>query len=123
MGASIGASGYVLTFAIAYIRDFALANHIVAESFETFVPWSRCRLICEGVKKDVLKAHRARCLPGNPIISYRVTQLYDEGACVYFYMAMYMKGVNEPSKVYSQLEKEARASILQRGGSLSHHHG
>jgi len=40
MGASHGEIGYQLTFAVAYLRDFALTHHILAESFEAFVPWS-----------------------------------------------------------------------------------
>jgi alkyldihydroxyacetonephosphate synthase len=40
-GVSHGESGYRLTYAIAYLRDFALSHHVLAESFETFVPWSK----------------------------------------------------------------------------------
>ena len=37
-GAENGRRGYALTFAIAYIRDFMLEHHVVAESCETAVP-------------------------------------------------------------------------------------
>ena len=52
-----------------------------------------------------------------------MTQLYDDGACVYFYLVVSLKGVADPLRVYSELEKDARRSILHHGGSLSHHHG
>merc|ERR1712054_631594 len=39
-GSESGEAGYALTFAIAYIRDFALDYQILAESMETMVPWS-----------------------------------------------------------------------------------
>ena len=39
----VGKSGYDLILAIAYFRhDFALNyKHLMGESFETFVPWSK----------------------------------------------------------------------------------
>jgi alkyldihydroxyacetonephosphate synthase len=40
-GAENGERGYMLTFAIAYIRDLGFEYYIVAESFETSVPWDR----------------------------------------------------------------------------------
>lgn len=48
-GASAGKSGYDLTFAIAYLRDFALLFHVLGESFETFVAWSALEGLCERV--------------------------------------------------------------------------
>lgn len=40
-GSENGERGYMLTFAIAYIRDLGFEYYIVAESFETSVPWDR----------------------------------------------------------------------------------
>jgi len=40
-GGAVGESGYHLTFAIAYLRDFAMTYGFLAESFETFAPWSK----------------------------------------------------------------------------------
>lgn len=52
-----------------------------------------------------------------------MTQIYDTGACVYIYFAFFSKGLNDPLRVYSEIEEEAREEILAQGGSLSHHHG
>jgi alkyldihydroxyacetonephosphate synthase len=52
-----------------------------------------------------------------------VTQLYETGAAIYFYLGFYMKGVSEPSEIFSEIEQAAREEILASGGSLSHHHG
>ena len=122
-GAQIGRAGYDLTFAIAYLRDFAMSYHFLAESFETFVPWSRVEEIIVRTKRRIAEEHRRRFLPGNPIVSSRVTQLYDNGVCVYFYFCMNYEGIKEPSLVYSEIEAAARDEILLCGGSLSHHHG
>jgi alkyldihydroxyacetonephosphate synthase len=122
-GAENGRRGYRLTFGIAYIRDFVLRHGIVGESFETSVPWSRVAALIERVKARVLAAHRARGLPGNPFISSRVTQVYETGCCVYFYMAFYGGGVEDPVAACHEIENEAREEVLAAGGSLSHHHG
>ena len=122
-GAKIGRAGYDLTFAIAYLRDFAMSYHFLAESFETFVPWSRVEEVIARTKRRIIQEHRKRFLPGEPIVSSRVTQLYDNGACVYFYFCMNYEGISEPSRVYGEIEAAARDEILLCGGSLSHHHG
>lgn len=122
-GAENGKRGYMLTFGIAYIRDFVLRHQILGESFETSVPWSRAQEMIARVKARILAAHRARGLPGNPFISCRVTQVYETGCCVYFYMAFYARGVDNAVEVYHEIEQEARAEIIAAGGSISHHHG
>ena len=122
-GAENGRRGYMLTFGIAYIRDFVLQHRIVGESFETSVPWSRAGELIERVKARVLSAHRARNLPGHPFFSCRVTQLYETGCCIYFYMAFYGGDVPDAVALYHEIEMEAREEVLAAGGSISHHHG
>lgn len=41
-GEDNGRRGYMLTYVIAYIRDLGMEYNVVAESFETSVPWDRC---------------------------------------------------------------------------------
>ena len=122
-GADNGKRGYAMTFAIAYIRDFVMRHYILAESFETSVSWSDLRPLCDRVKKRVYDEHAARGLPGKPFITCRVTQVYPTGVCVYFYLAIYYKGVEHASETFAELERAARDEILNAGGSLSHHHG
>ncbi len=122
-GEENGKRGYAMTFAIAYIRDFVMKHYILAESFETSVSWSNLRSLCDRVKQRVFDEHAARNLPGRPFITCRVTQVYPTGVCVYFYLAIYYKGVENPSETFAELERAARDEILNAGGSLSHHHG
>ena len=122
-GSENGQRGYALTFAIAYIRDFMMRHWVLGESFETAVPWSRCLELVANVKQRLWQEHAKRGLPGKPFVSARVTQLYETGVCVYFYFAVYHKGVDDPSEVYAEMERAAREEILRAGGSLSHHHG
>jgi alkyldihydroxyacetonephosphate synthase len=122
-GSENGRRGYQLTFGIAYIRDWIMNHWLLAESFETSVPWSQALELCERVKQRVRDEHAARGLPGKPFVTCRVTQLYETGVAIYFYFATYYKGVENPSEVYAEIERAARDEVLRCGGSLSHHHG
>jgi alkyldihydroxyacetonephosphate synthase len=122
-GSQNGLRGYQLTYGIAYIRDWVLNHWLIAESFETSVPWTRIVPLIEAVKRRIAAEHAARKLPGKPFVTARVTQVYPTGVCVYFYFAFYYKGVADPSHVYHEIENAAREEILAAGGSLSHHHG
>ncbi|QYO66432.1 FAD-binding oxidoreductase [Leptolyngbya sp. 7M] len=122
-GSENGRRGYQLTYSIAYIRDFLMNYHIIAESFETSCSWSDALPICVNVKKRLLDEYAKRGLPGRPFVTSRITQLYKTGVAIYFYFGFYFKGVDDPSHVYLELENIAREEILANGGSLSHHHG
>lgn len=122
-GAENGRRGYQLTYSIAYIRDFLMNYYIIAESFETSCAWSDALAICDGVKRVLREEYTKRGLPGKPFVTSRITQVYRTGVAIYFYFGFYHKGVENPSKVYLELENIARNEILRLGGSLSHHHG
>jgi alkyldihydroxyacetonephosphate synthase len=122
-GAENGRRGYELTFAIAYIRDWIMDHWLLGESFETSIAWDSIVPLCERVKQRIELEHAQRRLPGRPFVTSRVTQLYDTGACVYFYLAYYCKGAESPSAVYEEIEHAARDEVLRCGGSISHHHG
>lgn len=122
-GGENGRRGYQLTYSIAYIRDFLMNYYIIAESFETSVPWSSALAVCDNVKRRLMDEYEKRRLPGKPFVTARVTQIYRTGVCIYFYFGFYYKGVRDPEKLYLELENIARDEILKSGGSLSHHHG
>jgi alkyldihydroxyacetonephosphate synthase len=122
-GADNGRRGYQLTYSIAYIRDFLMSYYIIAESFETSVPWTNALALCDNVKRRLTEEYARRGLPGKPFVTARVTQIYRTGVCIYFYFGFYYKGLPNPQDVYLELENIARDEILKSGGSLSHHHG
>ena len=123
LGPRVGKAGYELTYMIAYLRDFAMTYHILGESFETFVQWSKIETLIAATKERIIAEHTSLLLPGVPFIGCRVTQLYHEGACLYFYLCMSFEGVDRASAIFADLERVARDEILKQGGSLSHHHG
>ncbi len=122
-GEGHGKRGYMLTYAIAYIRDFFLQYHVMGETYETTVPWSKIHAVCKAVLAEAEAQHQAYKLPGNCYVSYRVTQCYHTGVCIYFTHGFYAKGVERPDKIFNQIEHKLRQVIIDAGGSISHHHG
>ena len=96
---------------------------VLAESFETTVAWTDVRNLIARVKQRLLEEFDKLGLPGKPFITARVTQLYDSGVCVYFYLGIHHGTAEHPTDVFATLERAARDEILTCGGSLSHHHG
>ncbi|XP_045560359.1 alkyldihydroxyacetonephosphate synthase, peroxisomal [Salmo salar] len=111
---------FVLVF---YQQDLGMDYCVVAESFETSVPWDRVLDLCQNVKERIVRECRERGVQFQPLTSCRVTQTYDSGACIYFYFAFNYRGLADPVHTYQQVEHAAREEILANGGSLSHHHG
>lgn len=55
-GEENGQKGYMLTFAIAYLRDLGLDYYIIAESFETSAPWDKVSSLIKNVKNTLIEA-------------------------------------------------------------------
>lgn len=126
-GGSNGEAGYQLTFAIAYLRDWLNKHYVLAESFETSVPWDKVQSVLTGIHKDFLNEWNSQGCEGKKyFLTSRVTQVYTTGVCIYFYLGICSldtpKGWN-PLKFYEHCEHFCRESILRHGGNLSHHHG
>ena len=73
-GADNGMRGYLLTFLIAYVRDFACNHMITAESFETSCSWSNVSQLCRRVNKRVYdEAAKLGYQKDKVWVSFRVT--------------------------------------------------
>ncbi|XP_059472102.1 alkyldihydroxyacetonephosphate synthase-like [Neocloeon triangulifer] len=123
-GTENGKRGYTLTFSIAYVRDICMDYGVLAESFETSVPWDRCANLCRSVKNTIARECTARGITHFET-SCRVTQVYDAGACVYFYFAFHrgLWNFQKALHVYDEIEEVARDEVIACGGNISHHHG
>ena len=122
-GAENGLRAYLLTYVIAYLRDYGFQFYFMAESFETSVPWTQVLPLCNNVTKRIYDSAKEKGVQGKPWVSARVTQTYDTGAAVYFYFGFIFRDLKDPIKIFSEVEADARDEILANGGSLSHHHG
>ena len=83
----------MLTFGIAYIRDFLNQFDFLGETFETSVPWSRIHDVTQAVQAELTAQCSARGVAGRPYLSYRVTQTYHTGVCIYFTMGFSGRGL------------------------------
>jgi alkyldihydroxyacetonephosphate synthase len=124
-GAENGLRGYLLTFLIAYTRDFAQQYYVAAESFETSCPWSNVSTLCSRTKQRIIdEAHKQGFSEDKIWISFRVTQLYETGAAIYVYFALAHRGIEgNIIEKYEIVEDAARDEVMNAGGCISHHHG
>ncbi|EDS39557.1 alkyldihydroxyacetonephosphate synthase [Culex quinquefasciatus] len=122
-GEKNGKKGYQLTFVACYVRDIAWDMNIVGESFETAVSWDKCIPLYNSVLARMEKELIKRGIK-HYAMSGRVTQSYDTGCSVYFYLLFrHMDDPENSLKMFMEIEEAARDEILACGGSLSHHHG
>ena len=122
-GPENGRRGYAVTFAIAYIRDFLNKLGILGETFETSAPWSRIHDITDAVEAELRRLCTERGVPGKPYLSYRISQSYRTGVCIYFTMGFCGRGLADAERTFHEIEHRMREVVLEQGGSLSHHHG
>jgi len=122
-GGKAGAQGYLLTYVVAYLRDYGMAYYFVAESFETTVPWKNAVSLDKSVKKRMIESAKKKGVPGELWVSVRLTQTYKTGCTLYYYFGFSFRGVKNPIKIFTEIEEEAREEIMKHGGTLSHHHG
>jgi alkyldihydroxyacetonephosphate synthase len=125
---------------VLFSQDKCYDYGITGDSFETSVPWDKCSLmrrnVLAAVKDEYKKLGIEKCT-----ISSRLSQTYDAGACVYFYLAYTFDSRVDPVEIYTKIEDRGRKEIIAAGilvncvsrqsaillfttgGSISHHHG
>ena len=122
-GAGNGERGYMLTYAIAYLRDFLADYYIIGETYETTVPWDKIHDVCAAVERVANAEHERLGFPGRPFTTPRVTQMYHSAVCIYFTHGLYHRGISDGDAKFAEMERNIRAAIMDAGGSISHHHG
>ena len=122
-GPENGRRGFAVTFAIAYIRDFLNTLGIFGETMETSAPWSRIHDITGAVEAELRRMCAERDVQGTPYLSYRLSQSYRTGVCIYFTVGFCARGLADPVATFHEIEHRLREVVLEQGGSISHHHG
>lgn len=102
-----------------YLRDTLSDWGVIADTFETAIPWSRVHAFYEAVRGGTLAALEQVCGAGGVLC--RMTHCYPDGAALYF--SFY--GLGRHGQLIDQWwtirELSARV-VLEQGGTLSHHH-
>lgn len=122
-GEEPGRQGFLLTYVIAYLRDFAFQYHFMCESFESNVPWDKVDQCQKKVRERIIADCKKVGVSQQPWVCSRVSQCYQTGVCLYFYFGIVFSDIKDPVAAFSKIEEGARDEILSLGGSLSHHHG
>jgi alkyldihydroxyacetonephosphate synthase len=78
--------------------------------------------LTEAVKDEAERIHSDLGLSGKPLVSYRVTQLYTTGVCVYSTYGAYTLG-HDGAEVAIAADQRLRQAIVSAGGAISNHHG
>lgn len=86
------------------------------------MPWDRAVTLVKNVKQTVAEECR-RIGITHFIINSRVTQTYDAGCVIYFYLGFNHSKLGDPVAIHHDIETKARDEIIACGGSISHHHG
>lgn len=104
-------------------QDILFDLGVLAESYETSVSWSHCKSLLAAVtsfwKKEMdeqnIKLHQ---------LGYRISQVYHDGVCCYFYFGYRPDEINlETFNTFKSIRSRFLDVIHASGGSLSHHHG
>ena len=122
-GGKEGKVGYNITMVIAYIREFFVPQGILGETLETAVPWSKINQVKDEANKLLLELHKKYNLPGKPFFCSRVSKIYHTGICMYNTIAINVRGIENPDRIFSKIEHALRECFIKNGGSISHHHG
>lgn len=85
-------------------------------SFLLRVPWSRLLSVCNNVKRLLVETAAENGVKGPVLATCRVTQVYDSGACIYFYFAFNYRGMDldKAVHVYERIEVELRIILAIR---------
>lgn len=112
-----------------YIRDFAHTMHLFGDTYEITVHWSDVATAGQIISDNLVNTHaklkegNEDILRGKIFVSYRATQLYDTGVCMYFTYAYYCHNFKNVETFQKEIEKTLKESASQVGATLSHHHG
>lgn len=102
-----------------YIRDTLLDYGIIAETFETAVPWSRLPDFYRNVRQATLEAVMKTCGVGG--VNCRTTHAYPDGISLYF--SFFAQG--RPGALveqWAEIKAAATEAVMANGGTASHHH-
>jgi len=102
-------------YSSAYMRDPLMDMGIMSDTLETAVSW-------ENILKVWSAAHAYVSRRPKTVIMIHISHVYENGANLYFTFLSPMEKGNEKND-FAAFHKGLVDTILENGGSLSHHHG
>lgn len=102
-----------------YMRDVLLDYGVIADTFETAVPWSRLPAFYHAVREATQAAVQRVC--GVGLVTCRTTHAYPDGISLYFSFW----GRGRPGALveqWAEIKAAASDAVMAGGGTISHHH-
>jgi alkyldihydroxyacetonephosphate synthase len=102
-------------YSSAYMRDPLMDMGIMSDTLETAVTWEELLKVWHAVRTYVNQRPKT-------VLMIHISHVYENGANLYFTFLSPMEKGNERND-FAAFHKGLVDTILENGGSLSHHHG
>ena len=102
-----------------YLLNTLVSLGVIADTFETAVPWDRFEALHTALIRDVRAAMEHSC--GRGFISCRFTHAYPDGPAPYYtFIAPGRRGAE--LEQHAAIKRAASDAILAHGATITHHH-
>jgi alkyldihydroxyacetonephosphate synthase len=102
-----------------YVRDVLVACSVIAETFETAIPWNAFPAFHRSVMDATREAVRRVCGAGT--VACRFTHVYPDGAAPYYSVLAPSRPGSELAQ-WGEIKAAAVEAIVRGGGTITHHH-
>lgn len=102
-----------------YLMNAMVGLAVVADTFETCVPWSRFEALDRALRDRLLACMEERC--GTGFLSMRFTNVYPDGPAPY-YTFLAPADPGEELDVWRELKTVASDTIREHAATITHHH-
>jgi alkyldihydroxyacetonephosphate synthase len=113
LGAAPGRLWARTRFRGPYLRDALMDRGVLVDTLETAAPWSALPRLHAAVR-DALCPHAA-------VVGCHVSHVYPTGASLYFTF-LARRDERDPLGQWRTMKRAATDAIIERGGTLTHHH-
>jgi alkyldihydroxyacetonephosphate synthase len=103
-------------FSSAYLREPLMDLGLRTDTLETAVNWGRLMPLWSAVRAYVKSQPHTACL-------VHLSHIYENGANLYFTFIAPMAAEDGEAAEFAEFHRGLVDTIVQNGGSLSHHHG
>jgi alkyldihydroxyacetonephosphate synthase len=102
-----------------YVRDVLVACSVIAETFETAIPWNHFPEFHRSVMGATRDAVTRVCGAGT--VACRFTHAYPDGAAPY-YSVLAPAHLGSEIEQWAEIKAAASEAIIRGGGTITHHH-
>ncbi len=102
-----------------YVRDVLVGCSVIAETFETAIPWDALPDFHRSVMEATRDAVKRVC--GTGTVACRFTHVYPDGAAPYYSVLAPGRPGGELEQ-WAEIKAAASEALLAGGGTITHHH-